>query len=451
MKKLEIAVIALIFTAALIIRLLPALTHDHPIGVDSYYHIRIAKEIQKLQSIPLYDNLSFGGRNHEYPPGTHLTLAILSSVSEMPVEVMAEIVPTIVGAFGVVILFLITRKLFGFHAGFLAASIFAFVPVYIWKTASNSLVTAFDITFLLAAAYFLERKESTHYFVMCMVISVFSPLTGLFALCMGLIATDRMKVKLCSIIGIILLSIFIYTFYISGSSIYLTKELPPDIYNAIYENIGITDFLFRLNPFVVLFSVASLILLYKQKKLKTVNLYLLWAAFAFLLLIGRLLETDRALIYLLIPLAIISGFSIKKYFDFKKTLTLILALFIIAASAFLGYKSLESLEWSAISDDTYNALLWIKQNTPKNLTVLSSLIEGHWVSEIAERRNVMDAQIIGIKDLKQRYEDVKIIYSTENQTLMKGLLAKYNVTYVLGEGLPLKKVFTSGRISVFEI
>ena len=91
MKNLHLY-LAVILVAAFSVRLVPYFWEYRAIGLDSYYHTRMAWAING--GFPIYDELSYGGRPYEYPPGIHLLLS--------PYPWMAPFLVTLLGSLAVI-------------------------------------------------------------------------------------------------------------------------------------------------------------------------------------------------------------------------------------------------------------------------------------------------------------------------------------------------------------
>ncbi len=435
-------VLVAIFFAALSIRLLPVVTYDNPIGIDAYYHIRIT-EYTLSNGLMVYDPLSFGGRQHLYPPGMHVMLAAFSILFQAPVEIVAQIIPTIIGAFSIVLVFLISKKM---HTddkiALLSAFLLAFVPVHIWKTSSNVLTSAVDMTILLAAVYFLLNKDYLKYLLSVLILAIFSPFIAFFAVLLGVSGTNILEKgtryrKLIFGVFIAALIFFVALFPVFGS-VYVTKDLPPELSSDMYSKDLST--LIKLNPLLIL-GILGIIKarrdprIRRTTRLDATNLFVFWVLVNTALIIFNFIETDRGLFYLAVPLSMYSAYILltANFAVYKKLKTLAL-LFVVFLSAYIGFMSLGGLSWSAVSHDERDALLWIRDNTPENSTVLGTLFEGHWISGIAERRNVIDGNLIGAPQLKERFGDVKSIYTTMDESLRQSLIEKYGIDYILFSG-----------------
>src|SRR3989344_5409574 len=74
---------------------------------------------------------------------------------------------------------------------------------------------------------------------------------------------------------------------------------------------------------------------------------------------------------------------------------------------------------------------WISHNTNEKDVILSTIIDGHFISGISRRKNVHDSDFIFIDDLKERSDDIKKIYTSFYQTQALKLLTKYGVDYII--------------------
>ena len=83
-----------------------------------------------------------------------------------------------------------------------------------------------------------------------------------------------------------------------------------------------------------------------------------------------------------------------------------------------------------LNTEELNALIWLRDETEEDSTILSSHEEGHFITNIAKRKNVIDDNFLLIENIDQRYNDVERVYTTESQVKALQALNKYNVRYV---------------------
>jgi asparagine N-glycosylation enzyme membrane subunit Stt3 len=144
----------------------------------------------------------------------------------------------------------------------------------------------------------------------------------------------------------------------------------------------------------------------------------------FLLSLILALASTRLLMYLVFPAAILATAGIyhfsKKYRKYSKP---ILAIFLVYSIAIGSWMALSfGTSWPTKSET--QALLWIKQNTPDNTTVLSDWPWGHWITGIAYRRSFVDGYAEYAPQADKRMEELKTFYG--NCTVPQG----YGIVYV---------------------
>ncbi|NYZ76101.1 glycosyltransferase family 39 protein [Candidatus Micrarchaeota archaeon] len=93
----------------------------------------------------------------------------------------------------------------------------------------------------------------------------------------------------------------------------------------------------------------------------------------------------------------------------------------------------------SVSDDWYNSLQWLKNNSKPDDIVLSWWDYSQWVNGIAERKTVVNNQPPG------RFDDSMIFFGTKDWGRAENILGKYNVSYVIVSRGTLLKIYTAGK------
>ncbi len=117
--------------------------------------------------------------------------------------------------------------------------------------------------------------------------------------------------------------------------------------------------------------------------------------------------------------------------NYRRAVFVILILIFILTSILPSYYFSSERIKSAPSLEEIKALLWLKTNTPKQSTILGSLSQGHLITAIADRKNVIDSNFLLIQLPEQRISDVETIYTTLYKAEAVRLLNKYSVDYIL--------------------
>jgi hypothetical protein len=103
----------------------------------------------------------------------------------------------------------------------------------------------------------------------------------------------------------------------------------------------------------------------------------------------------RFLLILMVPVLISSGVALSKLWDFlvkgspgRKLIALCLVFFLMVPVGVTARNA--GADQTTMSDDWWDALLWVKENTPPESVVISDWENGYWIESIAERKSVMN-------------------------------------------------------------
>ena len=83
-----------------------------------------------------------------------------------------------------------------------------------------------------------------------------------------------------------------------------------------------------------------------------------------------------------------------------------------------------------ISPEEFAALEWIKENAPDDAVIIASPDEGNLITGIAERKNVIDSDFLLQTVAKQRFDDLKRIYTAYLEIEVVGLMNKYDADFI---------------------
>ena len=90
-----------------------------------------------------------------------------------------------------------------------------------------------------------------------------------------------------------------------------------------------------------------------------------------------------------------------------------------------------ALTQSTPSNKEIIAFKWLRDNSPQDAGVLSTLEEGHLVTYYSQRRNLMDDQFTLINNIETRFNDLNNAYTTPFQTQALSVFDKYNIQYLV--------------------
>lgn len=478
------------------VRLWIATLNPYLVGIDGYFHLRIAEEILTTHNIVHFDNLSFGGRIHLYPPGFHLLIVSLSYLLPLSVEMICRLIGMIFGAMVVLLVYTTMRKE-GKIGAALAASLLSLMPVFIWKTSINALTTSICLfLFFFVLAY----RENTLLLLLSILLFA-NTHSSVFLLIPLLLLTTTRKSIYYDLLAIFLVALTFYSaimplYNIYGISI-IKQNVPKELYNIVYEAPTTANLPIRLN--ILLFPL--LIYAFSTRFFKW------WVSFYFLsiLLFTRILELDRAGAYIAVLLAILSTKGLQSLYENKtwfsrlyvtglfflggslmwignvlwrsqkqsllnillfdslstilsftvliiiftpkklwrnyiKHITTFFILAIFLSGSYYAHSWGPSIKWAFFTKQDRDGLFFLK-TLPHNSTVFSTDVEGHWVTAFSKQNSFIDGHWMGIDDAQHRYKAMQTLYTIEgkNPPEFKSIIKQYNIDYILSSVWAVEK------------
>lgn len=402
--------------------------HDSMLGSTTYYHTRIA---DLIASGAQHDPLSFGGRPMTYPYGFSLMLLVFPAAKYT--------LAPLIGGLGILVGYYFVKDLGLTDKQSLYASMFLFFnPAYAYF--ASHLNPRLPAAILMVLGFIMVRNEDkkvNYLAIVPLVLALMtSPLVGASLLVIGLIIF-RKNLKRIFIPFILSFLVFLVYFLpiIKEYGLFQRHEA----YNIFVEfNRGVQYFIFETGLTPVAFTFVMVIMaVYGFFKLNGLNLkpvreWLLIGFLASLVIFNRM---NDVLIY---PISIIAGTVFATYFkDLKNALKLEwfstrylkvliwLYLIILIIVPGIGMMMIDP------NPDQYNTMTWIKNNTPENATIFAHWNEGHYITSIAERKNVMDPYLEFAPEVDERYNDTKRIMSTSKVEETIRIMEKYDSRYII--------------------
>ncbi|MBI2665997.1 glycosyltransferase family 39 protein [Candidatus Woesearchaeota archaeon] len=447
-----------IFFCALLVRLilaflLPTFTYE------SYFHLRQTEYITAT-GLPLYqDPLSYGGRELVFLPFFHYLTAFFDLF--LPLEFVAKTLPNLFLALLVLLTYFIAKELGNSTNGSLfAAGIAGFLPALFSTNAFTPHSLFLPLLFFAIYVFLKLQQGEKHaqqkkkyvyiYFLTFFLACLTSSATILLLVGFGiyfLISLAESKKLPKEEWELFIASTF---FYLWIQFIFFSEVLKKEGISFIWQNIP-TAILPQYFPQVsvshgiILVSFIPLITgifvifrsLSSVKEPKTFLLIGLAVA-AILFTFLRFLPVKLGLSVLGILLAILFANFYDGILPFLRKTKFSLTLQKITTIIFLGllvttvYPALSTaIHQSVPSAEEVKAFEWLNTHIEKNTTVMTLGEEGHLLTAIGKRKNVMDDQFSLRDDAEERFSDVNLVYKTQFQTQALHLLEKYNIKYVV--------------------
>ncbi|MBW2966248.1 glycosyltransferase family 39 protein [Candidatus Woesearchaeota archaeon] len=453
MKKQQIALI-LIFILTLSFRMYFTFQSSN-FDYDTYFNVRQINNIMKTGFPVFKDSLSYGGRTSIFIPLFHYVLAFFSFIFTSLIAL--KLIPNIMASCMVFIVYLIAKKITqNRNISLITASVSAFIPVFIIETINNVSVYSLTIPLMFLGIYFLmnlENKKLVKYLIVLIILFPFIH-ASVFILAFSLI-TYLILIRLAHLkhnkseLELILFSVFLtiwIEFIIYKNA--LLAHGPSVIWQNIPSVISIfyftpTNFLEAILKIGLIPLVGGIYVIYRylfRERNKPIYLLISFALASALLLWLKLIQPSVALTILGVVLTILfaqsyklAGFYIRKtrLANYKKAIFVVLVLVFILTSVLPCFYFTSERIQSAPSAEEIKAFLWLEENTQKQSTVLGSLSQGHLITAIAKRKNVIDSNFLLIHLPGKRIDDVKTIYTTRYKTIAVDLLNKYSIDYIL--------------------
>lgn len=425
----------LIFTLSLILFALPQILrttfhHDSLLGSTTHYHVRISELITSGKT---EDPLSFGGRPLTYPPVFPWMINLIPAAKYL--------LAPLIGATGIIIGYYFTKEIGLTEKQSLYTSIFLFLnPAYAYFSVHLNPRLPALILMVLSYLMITRKEKIINYLSMIPVLIalLMSPIIGISLTVMGAIIF-RKKIKKFA------------APYTAGFLIFLLGHFLPlinkyglfqrhEAYDMFVEfNRGVQYFFLETGLTAISFNIALVALagygFFKLNDLETkpIREWLLIG------IIFSLAVFNRVNDLLIFPVSIIAAtvFAGPKLKEFRqsfklnkvpmKALKATILIYLILAVTIPGLKVI-TIE---PTPEQHEAMIWMKNNTPTNTTILADWNEGHYITNIAERKNVMDPYLEFAPQVDERYNDTRKTMHTHDPNEVIDIMKKYNADYVL--------------------
>jgi len=445
----EQIIVAMLFLIVLAIRLF--LSFQTPgFDYDSYYALRQAEHISQT-GLPLFkDLLSYSGRTFIAPPFFYYLLAGFSFI--MPLELAAKLIPSIIWAALVIIIYLIVKYLTKNRTAAFISSLFSgFVPV-LFTTLNQASVYSLSLFLIFLLSYAFLRIEEKGFTTMSIVVTIILLLThaSVFILLISffvyfiILALEKQEIsKKEAEIALFLffLSLWFYVllykkaFFLHGIS-FIWQNIPSPLLSSYFQDISFFGVIYAVGIIPLLLGVYAIYITSFKTRNRAAMVYISFALISFIMLWLKLVPFQIGLLLLSLNLAILSGVVIKtslvalsktKISRFTWIITgALVILFIITVIPSFLVKPNTSIP----PPEDVKALEWVRNNTEENAVILGKVQEGFLINYVADRKNVADSNFLLIKEINQRYDDINSLFTLRLKSEALRLLNKYDVGYV---------------------
>ena len=397
---------------------------------DGYYYMTLARDIVENKYHPIDEKRGYPDCPKRPSPPPLISVLAAAAVIATPFSLnwIGAVMPSLLGVFLAIPLYLLGRQLNGRSMGYCAAAIGILMHNYVYRSSLGWFDTdCLNVTFTMLLCYLLLRFGQSEDFrkyiylsASCVVAALFfwwwdqTPDTVL-AIFLSIFLTSLiglyrpspkegwifLTIIICAGLSVLALKGFHYPFLIYSKIVskfsYISKQSLGD-----FPNIGISiteqakpslKFIieyttFNQNAFIVACAGISGLIIKRPKEM-----FVLFVPTALGLM--SFLFSNRFLIFLTPTLALGSGFFISELWKYKKkkiTQFSAAALFIILLWITIS-QSIWQLYWPKIRPDTVSGLMTLQQITPEDSVVWSSWTRGYQINYFGERATISDGQI----------------------------------------------------------
>ena len=449
MIKKRYVILALIFLVSVSFQLYFSLDVDQFSSDSAYYELRHSEYITENFSPMVYDDLSYGGN---YILDTHLWhyfLGILGLI--LPFFIVYKIVPVLLGALIVFIVYLLAKQVTKSEvAALFAAGISAFIPTFIGVTLNqiSSYVVYVPLMLMLLYSLMNIKKRMSWFLFLSFVIVLLDPMNFLVMFTMGifliLAVAESLNVKTEMSEGLaffmfltVLVNLILFkNIYLGQGLDAVWRNIPEELYSNFFRSFDLIGMVYNVGlvPLVLGFLGFGIGISRERKK----NVYLLSSVILadIALLALRLIPYDIGVMFLAIMLTISSAIAIEKMVNYLKltkvsnlTYPIMVVIGLVAVVSLLVPAYYVSAQTVAEGVSVYEveALEWLNENTKRSSVVMGNVLEGNLISTVAGRVNVLDTSFLYAE---QRYYDSYIVYTTESLYKAGLLLKQYDVDYL---------------------
>lgn len=453
-KKNYLYLLALVFIITLGIRLYLSFQNPNFTIEEAYFNYRQVDSI-KTSFFPSYlDDLSYSGRTHIFHPVYYYVLSIFSFF--IGTALALKIIPNILACLIILIIYAMVFEMTkSRNIALFSALASAFIPVIIERTINSASLISFTLPLIFYLIYCFmrikERRFLHHFLFFSLLLSVTSAIAFLFvfALLIYLLLAKleykiQNRIEMEVILFVTFLTLWVNALIYKKAFLFhsyglIWQNIPAQVLASYFKDIDIITSVTGIGLIPLLFGIYAIYRYMFKERDKRTYLLMAFALSVALLLWFKLITFEVGLMFLgaiLIPLMAQSLNLLFKYLEMTKISSykwafgaaLVMLLVLTSVLPSIGRASAAVI--GSVSQEEIDALLWIKESTPENATILSTISEGDLISAIAGRKNVADSDFVLIRSSSMIFDDIQEIYTSILKTNAVELLNKYDVDYI---------------------
>ncbi|MBI1969566.1 hypothetical protein HYS48_02630 [Candidatus Woesearchaeota archaeon] len=249
-------------------------------------------------------------------------------------------------------------------------------------------------------------------------------------------------ILLLSVFCILLLQFLLYqkAFLLHGIAT-IWQNIPSQLLAKYFQDITILEVIYQIGSLPFFYGIYAIYTtVFGERMSREFTLLLALTLSMVLLLWLKFIQIAVGLAYLGVVMSILFAQFTKvttqyiektTFWYVKPGLYLILIPLFLLANVYPALLFGRQTLYTSFSPGTLEAMEWIRQHTEEDATIMATDTEGHLITGLANRKNVLDNNFLFIPDAEQRYAAMLEIYTTTDKRRAIQLLNAYNVTYLL--------------------
>jgi len=455
-------IISIIIISSFVFQLYFSFQTDYFSDEISYFHLRQIENLKENNFKPsVYDGLSNGGSDLSLSPLFYYLffwVGFLGSFKEIILKIIFAALISIIPLF----VYLISREISSLPSSLFVSSMAAFLPILFMQSLNKITPYALVLPVMLYLIYCFinanKEKYLKQFIILSIIISWIHPAIMILSLSFVIylilsygesvkIPVNKKEIILFFVMVTALIQIVIYHQALSsmGSKI-IFQNLPTSLLSEYFRDFNLIDLIYVIGTLPPLWGVLGIF--YGFKNIRTMDknkkeIIILISSFIFtalLLLALKVIKFYIGLVFLGIGLIIISSLSIDKILirvkNFKfgwalKYYYIIFVLFMIIIVFFSSYAVSSKIIEKTITSEEVFCLESIKNDwVHKDFSVAAPIEEGDYVTYFTGKKNIIDWNLMGVKNIDEKYNNSVDIYKTESSTIALNIANKYNVRHI---------------------
>ncbi|MBS3112710.1 hypothetical protein J4418_01340 [Candidatus Woesearchaeota archaeon] len=453
-QKYEKILLLTLFLFILGVKLYFAFNADN-LSYGAYYETKQVNNILKTGFPLLWDELSFSGRADIVSPIYYYILALFSYFLGLSPALI--LLPNLFVSLISIIIYLIVKKITQNEvSSFICAIVSGFVPVLTYTTLITGSINSLAFLVMFIYIYIFidikDKKRFNYFIILSIMIPFISPIT---LLCLIGLIFYFMLMKLDGFIinkseletvtfasFFMLLALFVQykpALIMNGATI-VWQNIPLALLNQYFSNIDIMSYIGAIGLLPLIFGIYTIYKFTFKVNKSSINIIIGFTIAVFLTTWLKLVNPNAGLSLIALSLIILMGESLNRFiskiretkFDSLEFLIIIiLCVIFIFTSVNDTIEAQNKIIDQSVNPDLIYSLNWIKGNTPVDSVIFTDIQNGYLITELAERKNMIDNNFILITDGSIRYGDYSQILYTPSTVQAVKILNKYKINYIL--------------------